>query len=171
MLKRLLMKKKPRIFLGSLPVPPYAEDGRFLLKKEPSVDTKLLKKLEKLFISLPSITEVDTPLDSDLVLDVVITKFQLGAAGGINLGEIGLPIFFRSSIEIHSRLYFSKTKQTKITFSVTEKLSWRRSFYQLINVRTFFGLYPVFDEQDMDYLLYKACKTLLMKMKKKKYDI
>ncbi|MBE8232858.1 MAG: hypothetical protein HAW67_03925, partial [Endozoicomonadaceae bacterium] len=85
------MKKKPRLFLGSLSVTPDAEDGQFIFNKEPSADTKLLKKLEKVFISLPSITEVDTALDSDLVLDVIITEFQLGALGGIDLGEIGFP--------------------------------------------------------------------------------
>jgi len=171
MFGRFLEKKKHRVFLGTLAVAPRTDfkrkfDEKGLFEKNEHLDSNLRQNLVDIF-TLPFASEITEPLDTDLGLDVIIPRFQSGDSWSLDLGDVGFPLFWRPKIEVKSRLYNLKTNKTKISFSVTEKLTWGKFFGRVFTVRAFVRYRPMFDKYDMEYLLYKACEKLLIKMKNK----
>jgi len=164
MFNKFLKKEKPRVFLGTLSVVPRTDfkkiDEWGIFHRE-DIDTEFRHSLKEIF-SLPPASDVNVPLKSDLVLDVVISQFQSGGAWNIDI----VPVFWRPKILIKSRLYSLKTKKTKSVFSVTEKLKWNIFFNRIFSWRGILHFRPVFDKKDMNFLLYKACHKLLLEMKK-----
>ena len=169
MLERLFKKEKPRVFLGVLAVAPRTDLKRHFdewgLFEVANLDGALRSGLTGIF-SLAPVQSVESPLAGDLVLDVVIPKFQSGDAWDVSLGEIVFPVFWRPKVMVASRLYYLKTKKTKATFAVTEKMKWSEYFKRILTLRAFFRFQPVFDRKDIEYLLYQACGKLLVKMQK-----
>lgn len=169
MLGRYFKKEKPRVFLGVLAVAPRTDLKRHLDEKglfeDANLDAALRQSLREIFTFAPA-NSVTDPLTTDLVLDVVIPKFQSGYAWDVSLGEIGFPIFWRPKVTVASRLYFLTTQKTKAVLSVTEKMKWGKYLSRIISWRAFFRFQPVFDRRDIEYLLYQACSKLLVKMKK-----
>jgi hypothetical protein len=168
-LGRFFKKEKPRIFLGVLAVAPRRDLKRHLdewgMFGNADLDSALRESLTEIF-SLAPMQSVDSPLSTDLVLDVVIPEFQSGDAWDVSMGDIGLPIFWRPKVTVASRLYYLKTKKTWATFSVTEKMKWSEYFGRVLTWRSFFRFRPMFDRKDVEYLLYQACGKLLTKMQK-----
>jgi hypothetical protein len=166
---RIFKKEKPRVFLGVLAVAPRTDLKRHLDEKgvfeDANLDTALRQSLTEIF-SLAPVQSVSSPLATDLVLDVVIPKFQSGDAWDVSLEEIGFPIFWRPKVTVASRLYSLTTQKTKATFSVTEKMKWGQYLSRIVSWRVFFRFRPVFDRKDIEYLLYQACGKLLVKMQK-----
>lgn len=167
MFKKLFKPKKPRVYLGILAVALRADfkknsDQWGLLKSE-DLDTGMQQSLKEIF-SLPSAQDTNEPTDTDLVLDVIVPKFQSGDFLDISLGDIAFPVFWRPVITVSSRLYYLKSGKTKATFSVTEKLKWRQYFGRVFSWRSLCRFKPLFDKRDMDLLLYQACHKLLLKM-------
>lgn len=169
MLGRFFKKEKPRVFLGALAVAPRTDLKRHLDEKgvfeDANLDSVLRQSLTEIF-SLAPVQTVTSPLATDLVLDVVIPKFQSGDAWDISLGEISFPIFWRPKVTVASRLYSLTTQKTKATFSATEKMKWGHYLSRIISWRAFFRFRPVFDRKDIEFLLYQACGKLLVKMQK-----
>ncbi len=169
MFSKLLKREKPRVFLGVLAVAPRSDIKRHLdqwgMFKNEDLDSSLRQSLKEIF-ALPSAQDVDDPQKTDLVLDVVVPKFQSGDAWDLSLGEIGIPLIWRPKITISSRLYYLNTEKTKETFSVTEKMKISYYIGRLFTWRAIFRFRPIFDSRDMEYLLYLACHKLLLKMKK-----
>ena len=169
MLNKILKKEKPRIFLGTLAVAPRADIKRHLdqwgMFKNEDLDSSLRQNLKEIF-SLPSASEVGEPKSNDLVLDVVVPKFQSGDAWDLSLGDFGIPLMWRPKVTVSSRLYYLKSEKTKATFSVTEKMKFGQYISRLFTWRAFLRFRPVFDSKDMEYLLYQACHKLLLKMQK-----
>ncbi|TAK62230.1 hypothetical protein [Methylobacter sp.] len=128
-------------------------------------DTSIHTTLQEIF-SLPLAREVTAPTSADLGLDVLIPSFQSGDYWDISLGEIGFPIFWRPKVTVAFRLYYLKSKKTKLTYSVTQKLSWREYLSRLFTWRALFGFQPMFGAKDMDRLLYLACHKMLDKLRK-----
>jgi len=166
---KILKRDKPRVFLGTLAVAPRSDIKRHLdqwgMFKDEDLDTSLRQNLQDIF-SLPPAESVKDVQNTDLVLDVVVPKFQSGDAWDLSLGEIGIPIMWRPKITISSRLYYLNTDKTKVTFSVTEKMKFRQYLGRLFTWRAVLRFRPVFDSEDMEYLLYQACHKLLLKMQK-----
>jgi len=163
MFNKFLKKEKPRVFLGSLSVVPRTDfkkiDEWGIFHKE-DIDAEFRHSLKEIF-SLPPASEVNVPLKTDLVLDVVISQFQSGDIWSIDI----IPVLWRPKVEIKSRLYSLKTKKTKSVFSVTEKLKWNTFFNRILSWRCLLRFRPVFDTKDMNCLLYRACHKLLLEMK------
>jgi uncharacterized membrane protein len=168
-LNKLLKKEKPRVFLGTLAVAPRADIKRHLdqwgMFNNEDLDSSLRQNLKEIF-SLPSANEVSEPKGNDLVLDVVVPKFQSGDAWDLSLGDFGIPLMWRPEVTVNSRLYYLKSEKTKATFSVTEKMKLGQYVNRLFTWRAFFRFRPVFGSKDMEYLLYQACHKLLLKMQK-----
>lgn len=127
------------------------------------LDAALRKSLVEIF-SLPPASEITNPKTSDLVVDVVIPKYQSGDAWSINLGEIGFPVFWRPKVEVRSRLYELNTNKTTSVFSAVQKMKWRYFLPRLLTWRAFFRFKPIFEKSEIEYLLYQACIKLLNKM-------
>ena len=169
MFGRFFKKEKSRVFLGVLAVAPRTDVKRIFDQmsffRSEDLDAELADILKEIF-SLPLASDVEEPLDSDLVLDVVMPKFQLGEAINVNLVEIGFPILWRPKVTVSSRLYYLKSNKTKATFSVTEKMGWGQYINRMTSWRSIFRLGTIFGKKDLDLLLYKACHKLLVKMQK-----
>lgn len=169
MFSKLLKREKPRVFLGVLAVAPRSDIKRHLdqwgMFKNEDLDSSLRQNLKEIF-PLPSVQNVEDPKKTDLVLDIVVPKFQSGDAWDLSLGEFGIPLMWRPRITISSRLYYLNTEKTKETFSVTEKMKFGQFIGRLFTWRAIFRFQPAFDSKDMEYLLYQACHKLLLKMQK-----
>ncbi len=168
MFSKWLKKEKPRVFLGNLAVVPRTsitkidEWGMFYSEE---LDVALRERLTDIF-SLPPASEVINPRSTDLVIDVVIPKYQSGDAWDISLGEIGLFVFWRPKVEIRSRIYELSTNKTKSVCSAVEKMKWRDFLPRLLTWRALFRFKPIFDKSDIEYLLYNACLKMLDKVNK-----
>lgn len=169
MFSKILKREKSRVFLGVLAVAPRSDIKKHLdqwgMFKNEDLDSSLCKNLKEIF-SLPSAQNVEDPKKSDLVLDIVVPKFQSGDAWDLSLGEIGIPLMWRPKITISSRLYYINTEKTKATFSVTEKMKFSQYIGRLFTWRAILRFRPIFNSGDMEYLLYQACHKLLIKMQK-----
>ena len=165
MFRNLFRKEKPRVFLGSLVIVPKGDEKRFLegldILQARNLDTNLLDNLKEIFI-LPPASQVDDPRDTDLVLDVMIPQYQSGEILDAEL----TPVFWRPHITVNARLSYLKSGKIKSTLSVQEKAGWGQFINRLMSWRTLFRLRSLYDEKDMELLLYKACHTLLLRMRK-----
>jgi hypothetical protein len=167
-LRRFLKREKPRVFLGDLAVAQRTDLKRHLeqegILENENLDDALRRSLVEIF-SLPSSQHVESPLPTDLVLDVQIPRFQSGEMLDVGLGDAELTIFWRPKITVTSRLYSLTTKETKATFSVTEKMKWRQFLRRLFTWRGLFRFQP-FVRADMERLLCQACVKLLADMQR-----
>jgi hypothetical protein len=165
--KNIFKKEKPRVFLGTLAVVPrtdFKKTDEWGVFKSEDFDSHLRERMMEVF-SLPPYKEAENPTSSDLVLDVVVPKYQSGDYWDVDLGFFGFPFFWRPKVEIKSRLYYLKTNKTKKVFAVTEKLRWGSYISKLFTWRALFRYRPIFDSNDIDYLFFNACQKLLLKMK------
>ena len=168
MLGRLFRRKKPRVFLGTIAVSARTDLKRHLEQdaafEGAPLQGELHRSLTQIF-SLPPAQSVADPLPTDLVVDVWISKFQLGEMLDVDLVDAGVTLFWRPKVSVSSRLYSLTTRKTKATFLVTEKMKWLQFFGRMFSWRGFFQGQP-FLPADMEYLLCQACARLLAKMQK-----
>lgn len=162
-------KEKPRVFIGTLAVVPRTDIKRYFEDNNSFKDTELDMTLHQNLVdifSLPHAKNVTSPMTTDLVLDVVIPKFQSGNILDASLGDIGFPVFWRPRITLTARLYSLTSQKTKSCFWVTEKMGWRQYFRRIFSWKVLFLLKPAYDQQDIELLLYQSCKKILWKIQK-----
>jgi hypothetical protein len=168
-LKRFFKKKKAKVYLGCIAVASRSDIKRHLdqwgvLGRE-DLGSSLRLTLEKIF-DLPDVRGIETPTDNDLGLDIVVPKFQSGDIWDVFLGDIGFPLAWRPKIEIGSRLYNLESGKTVHTVTVLVKMSWCEYFSRVFTWRAVLRFKPMFDSEDMNMLLAKACMQLLAKLRK-----
>jgi hypothetical protein len=166
MLTKLFRRKPPRIYLGQVAIAPRTDIKqhfeRYYLWNGSSVESFLRQKLAETLL-LDPVETVANRQKNDLVLDVMVTKFQLGCIDSIELGSFGFPLFWRPKIIVAGRLYYLGNEKTKTAFSVTESINW---LYFINYAFSFRGYFSSQIPEYMEYLLYKACLRLLLKMKR-----
>lgn len=166
MLAKLFKKTPPRIFLGNVAVVPRTDLKRYFdcyfNWDVPSAESFFTTKIRETLPLEPAQASND-PRKNDLALDIMVTKFQLGYADFLRLGYFDLPLIWRSKITVTGRLYYLGSEKTKAAFSVNETLNWFDFIKYIFSFRLFF---PKSDTQVIEYLLYKACVKLLLKMKR-----
>ena len=168
MFGKLFKREKPRVYLGNMAIMPRSslkKIDEWGIKGNESLEGPLYSSLQEIF-SLPSLDTLENPKESDLALDVFISDYQAGEVLDFNLGEIGFPIFWRPKVEVKSRLYVIKTKEIKTVITINEKLKWSNFISRLFTWRAMLRLRPIFDKDDMEVLLYKACEKHLIKLRK-----
>jgi hypothetical protein len=110
-LKKIFKKEKPRVYLGTLAVVPRTGIKKSFdswdLTGVVELDGKLKESLAEVFCLPPSSSRIEV-LESDLVLDVLISEFQLGTA-----------LFFRNSIS-----YFV-TAKSNFSFKAKQSQFWK----------------------------------------------
>jgi len=77
-----------------------------------------------------------------------------------------MPWIWRPKVTVSSRLYYLNSQKTKDTFSITEKMKFGQYIKRILTLRAFLRFRPVFDSEDMEYLLCKACHKLLLRVQK-----
>ncbi len=169
MFNKFLKKEKSNLYLGKLTVTSRTDLKRHIdqwgLIQNEELDNCLRHSLEKLF-SLPLAQDAEAPNKNDLVLEILVPKFQSGDAWDIDLGVYSFPIFWRPKVTICSRIYYLKSGKTKASFLVTEKMKWLQFLDRIFSFRSLFRFRPVFDKQDMESLLYLGCLKILLKTQK-----
>lgn len=160
--------EKPNVYLGSLAV---VNDSK-LSKIESffsitgcSLQDHMRKKLEEIFC-LRSVSSNAEPRKSDVGLDVVIVTLHGGDAFTVNFGTAGIPMFWRPKIKLVSRLYNVNQNKTIKTFSVSKSVAWREFFAKQFSLRGLFRWGPLYNNEDMEILLYQACLELIDKMRR-----
>lgn len=170
MFRTYLRKEKPNIYLGDLAIAPHNtlekdyKQWHRIAKIDPESD--LHQSLVELF-SLPPVQEVESPGHNDLVLDVLVPKLQARQAMELDIGNLAIPLFSRPTVSINTRFYNLKTGETRASFIITQRMSWFKYIERIFSIRTLFTLHPVFDQEDMEYLLYQGCLKLLFKIDKR----
>lgn len=169
MFRKVFKRQKPRVYLGVVAAVPRADIKRHLensnLFQREDLDKNIRQNLQEIF-SLPPKEDVISPENSDLVLDVIVTKFQLGNATFLDLGELSFPLIWRPKVTVCSRLYRLESEETKAIFSVTEKMNAGEFLRRILSWRRLLSFRSDFDSKDMELLLYRACHKLLLKMQK-----
>ena len=162
-LRNILKKEKPRVYLGALAV--VARTG---IKKNfdswdfsgsLELDGKLKESLIEIFC-FPLSSSIHEALENDLVVDVLISEFQLGAA---LISDI--PIFWRPKITLVSKLSYLKSGKTKKLLSVTVKMPWAEFVSRLLTLQGITQFKPAFNSNDLEKLLHIASYKVLTKIK------
>lgn len=165
MLKNIFKREKSRIYLGALVVVPRAGIKKnfdsWSLTGAVEPDVHLKETLNEIFC-LPPSSSISDPLESDLIIDVLISDFQLGAA---LFSEVIIPIFWRPKITLVSRLYYFKSGKTKKTISVTEKMPWGQFIRRMLTMQGIIQLRSPFNNSDIETLLYIASGKIMTKVK------
>lgn len=165
--RKLFGQEKPRVYLGTLAVVPRTDIKRYLDQwgildaEEP--DTQVRQMLEEIF-TLPRPVDIDTPKNSDLLLDVIIPKFQLGEFLSVEAGRFWFPLISRPKVTVISRLSYLKSGKTMATFHATQKMPWRDYLKRVIRPESLLGFGTLFGRNDLEYLLNQACQKILLKM-------
>jgi hypothetical protein len=153
-LKNIFKKEKPRVYLGTLAVVPRTGIKKSFdswdLTGVVELDGKLKESLAEVFCLPPSSARIEA-LESDLVLDVLISEFQLGTA---LFSEIPFPILWRPKVTFVSKLSNLNSGKTKRILSITEKMPWAEFFSRLLTFQGLIGLRPSFNVNDLEKLLY-----------------
>ena len=160
--------EKPNIYLGSLAVVNESNLSKiesFFSIADNSLQDHMRKKLEEIFC-LHSVSSIAEPRKSDIGLDVVIVTLHGGDAFTVNFGTSGIPVFWRPKIKLVSRLYNVNQNKTIKTFSVSKSVTWREFIAKQFSIRGFFRWGPLYNNEDMETLLYQACLELIDKMRK-----
>ncbi len=169
MFSRLVKKEKLRVYLNSLTVVPRegfkTMDEWWLLGRE-DFDSVLRQKLLEIF-SLPHVSSIDDPRDTDLAIDVVVPDYRVGFEGEIIAWGFLIPLMWRPRVEIRSRLFNIQTGKTLQVFSAVQKIPWRDFFSRAFSLRGLFRITPLFTPDELEYLLLLASESLLRQMRKK----
>jgi len=170
MIKSFFNKEKPRLYLDSVMVIPRNEWKTFdewnWIKRKEDFEQNARQKLEMLF-DFPHVSTAENTGKKDIALEVALLKIQGGEFNALDFGIGAIPIFWRPKVSLKARLYRIESGKTVSTFSVTEKTSWKYYLLRVISLRGIFRYKPLFDQQDIDTLLHKACTRLIKQMSKK----
>jgi hypothetical protein len=163
-LKNIFKKEKPRVYLGTLAVVPRTGIKKSFdswdLTGVAELDGKLKESLTEVSCVPPSSSRVEA-LESDLILDVLISEFQLGTA---LFSDIPLPILWRPKVTLVSKLSNLNSGKTKRILSVTEKMPWAEFFGRILTFQGLIGLRPSFNVYDLEKLLYIGSGKVITKM-------
>ncbi|MFT2092018.1 hypothetical protein [Paraglaciecola sp. 2405UD69-4] len=160
--------EKPNVYLGSLAVVNDSKISKvesFFSMTGNSLQGHMRKELQEIFC-LHSASSIAEPKKSDMGLDVVIVTLHGGDAFTVGYGTVEVPIFWRPKIKLVSRLYKLQENKTIQTFSVSQSVSWREFIGNLFSFSHIWGFGSLYNNKDMEVLLYKACIELVDKMRK-----
>jgi hypothetical protein len=170
MIKSFFTKEKPRLYLDSVMVIPRSEWKSFdewnWVNRKEDFEQSARQKLETLF-NFPHVSTAENIGKKDVALEVALLKIQGGEFAALDFGVGAIPIFWRPKVTLKARLYGIKSGKTVSTFSVTEKVSWKYYLLRVFSLRGVFRYKPLFDQEDINMLLHKACTVLITQMSKK----
>jgi hypothetical protein len=158
-----MKREPPRVFVGGLSI----ASGNLIRHLEsmggtqpPALDRALLMNLAEL-LPLPKAESVDTPLETDLVLDVALQRYRSGSATDFSLGAIGVPMYWRPRVRLAARLYHLRSKHPKATFQVTQRMPWSMYLSRVLSWRVLAGLEHPARRDDLEQLLRQATDKLV----------
>lgn len=170
MIQSFFKKEKPKLYLDSVLVIPRNEwktvDEWNWIRRKEDFEQEARQKLESLF-NFPHVSTANNVGSKDLAIEVALLKIQGGEFDALDFGVGAIPILWRPKVSLKARLYRISGGKTFSTFSVTKKISWKFYLLRTFSLRGFFRYKPLFDQEDINHLLYEACSELIHKMSKK----
>jgi hypothetical protein len=165
-LRSLMKREPPRVFVGSLSI----ASGNLVRHLEslpgtppPALDRALLIKLAEL-LPLPKVEAVDTPRSTDMAVDVAVQGYRSGSATDFSLGALGFPLYWRPRVRLAARLYHLRSKQLKATFQVTQRMPWSMYLNRVLSWRVLAGLEHPARRNDLEQLLRQATEKLVTRV-------
>ena len=129
-----------------------------------SSDAALKSHLQEV-LSLPKAPPKQQASPDDCAIDVFVAKHQGGEAWDLTAGDLGLPLFWRPSVEVSSRLYALQSNKDITTVHVEKHLPWGEYLNRLFTLRGYFSFRSPFTHQDMTHLLDEALLEVLGRMR------
>lgn len=112
-------------------------------------------------LSLPKAPAKHQASPEDCAIDVFVAKHQGGEAWDLGAGNLGLPLFWRPSVEVSSRFYALQSNKDITTVHVRKHLPWSEYLNRLFSLRGYISLRSPFTHQDMTHLLDEAMLEVL----------
>lgn len=169
MLEKYFKKPPARILLGHFAVVPRDDFKRWseewALIESTELEPGIYQSLREIF-TFPKLSDISDKQSNDLVIDIMVPDYQGGDFWSGSFGEIAFLYLWRPRVKIAARLYNRISGKTVMTSTVTEKMAWSYYLGRLWSWRGFTRLKPLFDSEDMDYLLSQASHKLLLKIQK-----
>jgi hypothetical protein len=170
MLRRLLRREPRRLFVGELGVAPRRdllrrlEDGLFV---EPmDLEWALLAELRGM-LAVPPASDVADPGPADLACDIALQRLRRGQYMDVALWTDSVPVFWRPQVRLAVRLYELRSKKTKATFSVTQRMPWREFLYRVLSWRVLVRMESPALRSDMERLLHRAAERVKDRLHRK----
>jgi len=163
-----IFQKKPRVYLGNIDVVDRTKGATWIEKtfspEYKDLDTKLTEFLKSI-VTLPlASTNVD-PKPNDFAIDLLVPNYESGDMGGINLGDIALPLFFRPRSTVRCRLYNLHSLEVVQEVSHTEVMAWPRYISTIFSLKSFVGLSAV-TPKNFEYMVGNASLKCLKQVSK-----
>jgi hypothetical protein len=155
---------KTSVYLGTIAVVPRSDLKRHFERPmgPPQTESSLQLHLESV-LSLPKAPA--DPSGSDCAIDVLVAKHQGGEAWEGSVGDWWIPLLWRPSVEVSTRLYALKDKKHIATFHVKKRLPWREYFSRMFTLSRYFSFRSPFTKEDMTSLLDEALVETLGQVK------
>lgn len=159
-----IFRKKPNIYIGDISI---IEDGaKFTgFKADKSIENFIIKTLAEYFHPFKAPENI-CHLDSDLTIDIAVTRMSIGSLGILNAGDFSIPLFNRPKLQIEAQLLKSKNGKFVNNFRIYKVMPFFLFLKLQFNFFRFFSFGNGHDKYDLEYLLIKCSKGLIKKLKK-----
>jgi len=149
------MRDKRPVYLGTVAVVPRADFKRHFERPVETSDTALQSHLQAVLALAKAPTKQEAGAE-DCAIDVFVAKHRGGETWDANVGDFGLPLFWRPAVEVISRLYALRSGKDITTIRVKKRLPWGEYFSRIFSVRGYLSFRSPFTHQDMTDLLDEA---------------
>lgn len=154
------MRDKRNVYLGTVAVVPRGDFKRHLERSMDTSEAALQSHLQTV-LSLPKAPPKQHASAEDCAIDVFVAKHQGGEAWDVTAGDLGLPLFWRPTVEVSSRFYTLQSNKDITTVHVKKRLPWGEYLNRLFSLRGYFSFRSPFTHQDMTQLLDEALLEVL----------
>ena len=154
--------------MGTVSVAPPDNIRKYLEGSSSEEDTAgdKLKDLLEEMMSLPKLSPNQKVTDTDLVLNIVISRFYFGSGlEEFSLPDISIPVFWRPKIEVGARLTRATDGKTVYTSVVVTRMPWKEYLSRTLSFKGIIGWGELFNIDDINMLLGKSCIRLLEKLR------
>ncbi|WP_263081323.1 hypothetical protein [Endozoicomonas sp. Mp262] len=163
-------KKVKKLYLGEIYVV-HRQDVKSKVDQwglfgEEKLDHALFLKLQEIF-DLPLASSMSEPDDNDMAIDILVPRFQSGAAFFVSFHGGGIPLFWRPKVQVVARLYKVKNNKTLHQVKVLSKLPWKVFASKVFSIKGLSPLHATFDADDLEHLLMQSCLKAVIKLSDK----
>jgi hypothetical protein len=117
-------------------------------------------------LNIPVVSETTVLNCTDLVIDIDVINWKVGASNDLSVGFMDIPLYWRPKIHITFNIYESTSNHLKRTIETNIAMPLREYILRVVNWRVVIGLEPPARKADMQNLLTQAGKKLASTLSK-----
>lgn len=117
-------------------------------------------------LNIPFVSETTVLNSTDLVIDIHVISWKVGASSDLSVGFMDIPLYWRPKIHITFKIYESTSNHLKRTIETNIAMPLREYILRVVNWRVVIGLEPPARRTDMQNLLTQASKKLTSNLSK-----